>query len=102
MSISKSTEGPEYDEHRDFTPAYYEYAWMFFVNLEDGWSARLVQTPYYPGEKVVSCYQTITEYTSADCFYVYDTEKNDDDEDRDVVNIHGFQHHINLYFEDIV
>jgi hypothetical protein len=84
----------------DITPPYKEWTYMFFRNIEGGWTARLIEVPFEPGQKVTACFQMPDEDATADCFYVYNEERDPDE--KDVRNIGGYMHHINLYFEDIV
>ena len=42
---------------------------MFYIGLNGGWEVRDIRVPPLPGMFVVSCYQTVEETATADCFY---------------------------------
>jgi hypothetical protein len=43
---------------------------MFYIGLDGGWVYRSIRVPQLPNAYVVSCYQTVEETATADCFYI--------------------------------
>lgn len=48
---------------------------MFYVGMTGGWEFRSIRVPQRPNAYVVSCYQTVEETATADCFYIETTSR---------------------------
>ncbi len=49
---------------------------MFYIGMTGGWEYRQVRVPQLPNAYVVSCYQTVEETATADCFYIETTPQD--------------------------